>query len=208
MDLVKERGVALVNTTVDYDRNLQNKYFDEMKRVLEKMNVQVHEFHFADLADPRARERILQAFSTMVVSGNGGHGPHFLDDDEFSKRYAFMIKFAGKGLFVCRAMQSYLLQSGAKFATDQIPERGAVETTVIDPHHPLMQGVGKNFLIHADHVQRIDEASLPKGFSVIASSPNCTVSVVQAPQKNHLLTQNHPEYYELTAKKLVDNFLH
>lgn len=198
-----ERGVALLNTTIDYGLRPVNRYFDQLKQTFERMNVQVHEFNFRDLLDPRIREKILNTFSTMAVSGNGGNGPNFIEVPEFQAAYGFILKFKGKGLFICRASQFYLMESGAKLENGIFPERGLIKTVKV-ADHTLLAKLDKNFDIYGDHHQRIDLNTLPSGFKVLASSENCKVSIVEVEGKSHFTTQNHPE---IATQVLLQNFL-
>jgi GMP synthase-like glutamine amidotransferase len=206
---VRERGIALFNTTVDVNREFPNRYFAEMKRTLEAMGAQVHPFDFEDLKDPQKRQEILRKFSRFIVSGNDGHGPHFNNVPEFQQRYAFILELAenATGLFVCRGAQFYAQAKGAKLEIGSFPEKGMTETLVVNPHDPLLAGVPIKFKIHGDHTQRVDPNSLPPGFEIIASSPSCKVNIVRV-GKNIWLSQNHPEYNESTAKLLIRNLLY
>lgn len=207
---VREKGVALFNTTVDVNREFPNRYFMEMKKTLEAMGAQVHPFDFEDLKDPQKRKEILRKFSNFIVSGNDGHGPHFNDVPEFQERYAFILELAenSKGLFVCRGAQFYAQANGAKLEEGSFPEKGPTQTMVIDKKDPLLINIPTNFEIHGDHAQRIDPTSLPREFKVIASSPNCTVNIVRVLNKKIWLSQNHPEFIESNAKLLIRNLLY
>ena len=207
-----ERGIALLNTTIDYGEGLAllNRYFEQMKLTLESMGVQVHPFSYKDLANPLARERIINQFAGMVVSGNDGFGPHFMKEAEFAKRYGFIVDFPTdkRALFVCRGAQFAALARGAKMNDFLAPERGPTTTEVVDKNDLLLRGMPAKFEIHADHSESIDPSSLPPSYKIVASSPNCKVSVVHINGTSHWLSQNHMEYGQLTAKQLLRNFLY
>ncbi len=207
---IRERGVALFNTTVDVNREFPNRYFFEMKKTLEAMGAQVHPFDFEDLKEPRKRQEILQKFSSFIVSGNDGYGPHFNSVPEFQQRYAFILELAetAKGLLVCRAAQFYAQEKGAKLEPGSFPEKGMTTTLVVDKQDPLLANMPTKFKIHGDHIQRIDPQSLPAGFKIIASSPSCKVNIVRVENKSIWLSQNHPEYNESVAKLLIRNLLY
>ncbi|GEM_PF-3703367 len=206
---VTENGIAILNTTIDNENGeFPNRYFDAMRLALEAMGARVIPFKWKDLAEERAREGILQSFTMAVVSGNDGYGPHFEEGDEFKRRLGFMLQFAGRGLFVCRGGQFYLRQMEAEFAKDQKPEKGPTPTLVLKKDDPLMQGLPDEFLIHGDHVQRIDQTSLPADVEIVAESRNGTLSIAKLINKEHWISQNHPEYLDLQAKAILWNLLH
>jgi len=144
-----------------------------------------------------------------VVSGNDGYGPSFLEEPEFERRMAFIVDFPVDKIMlgVCRWAQAQALQQGAKFDNLEIPERSPTSTVVVDGDDELMRGMPARFLIHADHRQRLDSASLPLNYKVIASSPNCRVSVVRIVGTKHWLSQNHLEFGKYTAKQMLRNLL-
>ncbi len=205
---VTENGIALLNTTIDNENGeFPNRYFDAMRLALEAMGAQVIPFKWKDLAEERARDGILQSFAMAVVSGNDGYGPHFEDGDEFKRRLGFMLQFAGRGLFVCRGGQFYLRQMGAEFAKDQKPEHGPTLTSILKKDDHLVKGLSKDFLIYGAHAQRIDQNSLPSNVEVVAESKNGTLSIAKIIDKDHWISQNHPEYLELEARVILHNLL-
>ena len=208
---VTERGVAVLSSTIDNGNGLfPNRYFDAMYAQLRAMGVQVHPFRWADLAQEHTRQAIIKTFSTLIMPGNDGGGPAFDHGEmaaEFKRRYGFIIDFNGKGFFVCRGAQFRMMLGGAKLETGSFPERGWTPTEIIDRSNPLFRGVSQKIDIYGAHEQRIDPNSLPAGYRVIASSPNCTVNVVQiAPEQ--WASQNHPEFGESDALALVRNLLY
>lgn len=207
-----ERGIALLNTTIDDGEGalLPNQFFEQMKTVLESMGVQVAAFTYKDLADPRARERILTQFAGMIVSGNGGFGPHFLKEPEFAKRYGFIVDFPKEKrlLGICRSLQSHAIFSGATLNPFLAPEHGSVETTIHDKDDHIFKDMSPKFEIYGAHSESVNPTTLPPKFKVIASSPKCCVSVLRIEGTKHWLSQNHPEFGNLRALQMLRNFLY
>lgn len=194
-----EKGPLLINTVIGSNENI---YFDILKRALELMDVQVHTMTFEQLVASDTAREILQKHTHVFLSGNGGNGPHFMNVPGVKQAYAWIAKFEGNILAICRGHQILGDQYGAVLEAGIYPEKGVVKVAKLS-EEKILRGLSPVFDIWADHK---DGITVPKSFSHIASSETCPVLMIKSLQRNHFGIQDHPEILD-DSKQILVNFL-
>lgn len=202
MDEIRERGVVLINPVVGEQ---PNHYFNTLEKQMQRWNVQIHPMVFSDLLNPETQKRLLLGrYPKIIIGGNAGNGPHFVDVPSVHEAYGWIPRYDGDLLGICRGSQILGLTYGAELKKKAFPEKGIVRVTIHTPD-PIVEGLGLSVSMWAAHSDGL--VNLPENFKKIASSDICPVQIFRGPG-NHYGSQNHMEVLDSSnSKQLLLNFL-
>ena len=140
----------------------------------------------------------------VILSG----GPETVTSNTASKVDNNLFSLGIPILGICYGMQTSAKELGGDVVTSDIREFGHASISLVNSSM-LFEGVNLNkglldvWMSHGDKV-----ADIPKGFEVIASSINCSISGFQNISQNIYGLQFHPEVTHTNqGKKILSNFL-
>lgn len=109
-------------------------------------------------------------------------------------------------LAICYGLQAVVHARGGRVRSASRREYGRAVLTVAAPHHPLLEGIPRTSTVWMSHGDEVE--SLPTGFRILASTPECGPAVIADARDRVLGVQFHPEVRHTEAgTKLLENFL-
>ena len=116
-------------------------------------------------------------------------------------------------LGICYGMQIMAVQLGGEAKSANKHEYGFAKINVLSDESKLLSFLNEN---HSQDNKSLDVwmshgievSSVPSGFDLIASSDNCSIAVMENPEKNFFGLQFHPEVtHTLEGKKILERFV-
>jgi GMP synthase (glutamine-hydrolyzing), C-terminal domain or B subunit/GMP synthase (glutamine-hydrolyzing), N-terminal domain or A subunit len=154
------------------------------------------------ISSKKSAEEIKAMNPSAIVLSGGPASVYTKDAPQCDKRiFALGVPVLG----ICYGAQLMAQLLGGKVSMAQVREYGRAELTV-DNTSPLFRGIDRVTSAWMSHTDSI--TSLPDGFKVIASTPNCPVAAMGDIENKLYAVQFHPEV-EHTAKgmDIIRNFL-
>ncbi|RPI76769.1 MAG: hypothetical protein EHM45_11815 [Desulfobacteraceae bacterium] len=149
-----------------------------------------------------ANESDFKDFRGVIVSG----GPFLFTNPggtpDLVERFAFIARLTIPTLGICLGHQALGLVHGAQVFRG--PEIRRPEKIDILRDHLLFQGIASETLFGEDHCEGI---TLPRGFTLLASSASYEVEAMTADDKPFFGVQFHPEISGAWGKKIFQNFI-
>ena len=141
----------------------------------------------------------------IVFSGGPASVP-----DEGSPRVPQSVIDSGLPILaICYGQQTLCHQLGGTVEGGHHREFGRAEVEILKPS-PLFEGFwqqGSKYTVWMSHGDRVTE--LPKGFEVIATSPNAPFAIAADETRKYYTTMFHPEVVHTPdGAKLLSNFVH
>ena len=141
----------------------------------------------------------------IVFSG----GPASVPDEGSPRAPQSVIDSGLPILAICYGQQTLCHQLGGTVEGGHHREFGRAEVEILKPS-PLFEGFwqqGSKYTVWMSHGDRVTE--LPKGFEVIATSPNAPFAIAADETRKYYTTMFHPEVVHTPdGAKLLSNFVH
>jgi GMP synthase (glutamine-hydrolysing) len=133
-------------------------------------------------------ERLARA-EAIVLSGSSA--PWAAHDPADLARLGEAVRAAGRPVLgICAGMQLQAVFAGGAIGPSAAPERGFLRVEILD-REDLLRDLPREIVVLQDHGDEI--TSLPEGFRVLASSPQCRVQAIADTERRWWGTQFHPE---------------
>jgi len=152
------------------------------------------EIHPGDLGDDAVREMAVQGLKGVILSGS--HASAYGEDALKVPQAVFELGLPVLG--ICYGMQAMALQLGGKVSFSEHREFGYAEirahghTRLLDGIEdfttPEGHGMLKVWMSHGDKV-----TELPPGFTLMASTPSCSIAGMADESRGFYAVQFHPE---------------
>ena len=141
----------------------------------------------------------------IIFSG----GPASVPDEGSPRAPQSVIDSGLPILAICYGQQTLCHQLGGTVEGGHHREFGRAEVEILKPS-PLFEGFwqqGSKYTVWMSHGDRVTE--LPKGFEVIATSPNAPFAIAADETRKYYTTMFHPEVVHTPdGAKLLSNFVH
>ena len=137
-------------------------------------------------------ERLAHA-SSIVLSGSTTAWSA-RDPAELDRLGEAVIAADRPALGICAGMQLLVTFAGGAIGPYGSSEHGFLPIRVRDDSD-LLRGLPSEVVVFHDHDHEI--ATLPAGFRVLASSPECAIQAIANPERRWWGTQFHPEEFQL-----------
>ncbi len=156
------------------------------ERLAAASGAKVEVSHYEDVVP----ERLANA-SSIVLSGSTA--PWSARDPAELGRLGEAVIAAGRPtLGICAGMQLLVTFAGGAIGPYGSSEHGFLPIQVRDGSD-LLRGLPSEVVVFHDHDHEI--ATLPAGFRVLASSPECAIQAIADPERHWWGTQFHPEEF-------------
>ena len=156
------------------------------ERLAAASGARVEVAHYEDVVP----ERLANA-SSIVLSGSTA--PWSARDPAELGRLGEAVIAAGRPtLGICAGMQLLVTFAGGAIGPYGSSEHGFLPIQVRDGSD-LLRGLPSEVVVFHDHDHEI--ATLPAGFRVLASSPECAIQAIADPERHWWGTQFHPEEF-------------
>jgi GMP synthase-like glutamine amidotransferase len=174
----------------------------EFERARERLAVaagaEVETVHYAEL----------ESLDADVVVLSGSFDPWAAHDPEALDRLDEALRVReGPLLGICAGMQTLVRAAGGEIGAAERPvEAGFGAVDVLDGTD-LLQGVDLRPVVFQKHSDEV--RVLPEGLRVLASSTDCAVEAVAAPDRPWWGTQFHPEAWTAehpAGRRILENF--
>ena len=136
-------------------------------------------------ADPDA----FQQSDAIVLSGSGAPWAEH-EEDDLQRLRDFAAGCGRPVLGICAGMQLLAQCAGGSLDHAEESERGFLPIEIADDDG-LLSGLPERVTVYQNHTDEI--TSLPEGFRVLASSPQCRIQALTADDLGFWGTQFHPE---------------
>lgn len=135
--------------------------------------------------------RRLARASAVVLSGSSA--PWSAHDPAELARLGEAVRAAGRPVLgICAGLQLQAMFAGGEVARSRNPERGFLPIEIHD-RGDLLRGLPTDVVVFQDHGDEV--IALPDDFRVLATSPQCAVQAIAAPERRWWGTQFHPEEF-------------
>ena len=133
-------------------------------------------------------------------------GPQSVYGDGASLPPAELFELGVPILGICYGAQAMAHVLGGEVKSAAVSEYGKTDVEVTAGASKLFAGVAKNSIVWMSHTDRI--FSVPKDFTVTASSKDCPIAAMENPAKNFYAVQFHPEVvHTVEGMKIFSNFV-
>lgn len=109
-------------------------------------------------------------------------------------------------LGICYGLQVMSLQNGGAVEKPKRREYGFADLSVVKGDSPLVKGISADSRLWMSHGDAV--CALPSGFELVASTQNCTYTIVENRARNLYGVQFHPEVvHTAEGKTFLQNFV-
>jgi GMP synthase (glutamine-hydrolysing) len=187
--VLTERRSELTETRADNYARLRERLVSASGGTVEAAHYE--ELDPARLADARA----------IVLSGSSA--PWSTHDPAELERLGDVVRAAGRPVLgICAGLQLQVRFAGGDVRSGST-ERGFLPIEIQDGSD-LLRGLPTDVVVFHDHTDEV--ATVPEGFSVLASSPACAVQAIADPVRRWWGTQFHPEESGSSGDRVLQNF--
>jgi len=110
-------------------------------------------------------------------------------------------------LGICAGHQFMARHFGGKVKPSKLPEFGQIELTLCVDDDPMFIGVPKKSIVWESHNDEV--TILPKDFTKLGESENCTIQAIRHKKKQFYGLQFHPEVeHTQFGEQIFKNFIH
>lgn len=177
--------------------NFGGQYTQLIARRIRECNV------YCEIINHQVSADEIRAMKPSAIVLSGGPASVYVKDAPMCDKGIFDLEVPILG--ICYGAQLMAELMGGKVSPSQIREYGRVELTV-DNTVPIFRGIDRVTTAWMSHTDSI--TTLPDGYKVIGSTPNCPVAAMADVNKKQYALQFHPEVeHTVKGMDMIRNFL-